>query len=248
MSWMVDEEEQVVTKLIVKQVRSAFQECGGEELTPDQFYQALRLLDLTLTPRQALTFFTFLDPKESGKVGWNVFYKTLQKGMEKWKGLPLLDVIGGLLMEFHATNRGRQLRNNLSIANLPQNILAEIVKEDPNTPLQTPLVSSMNNNNNNNHNNNTLSLSQINGNNNNPLPKYWNEQLLNNSGKLSNKLTSWQLQNRAKYRELKEKEIKKRLSQLTKNKKIIINQINLYIQIQIQIQIKNLKNINLKKS
>lgn len=94
----------------VGDVRTAFSMAtGGKNVCGlDQFPSVLTTLNIKLNEKRTTEFFNMLDEDATNEVGWNAMFYALRDGQGKFKGLPMDQVVGGLLYEFAASERGRK--------------------------------------------------------------------------------------------------------------------------------------------
>ena len=105
-------DDEVIELIQVGDVRTAFSMATGGKncCTLDQFPSVLNTLNIKLNEKRTVEFFTMLDEDATNEVGWNAMFYALRDGQSKFKGLPMDQVVGGLLYEFAASARGRKMK------------------------------------------------------------------------------------------------------------------------------------------
>ena len=103
-------EEEQVELIQVGDVRTAFSMAtGGKNVCGlEHFPSVLDTLNIKLNEKRTTEFFNMLDEDATNEVGWNAMFYALRDGQGKFKGLPMDQVVGGLLYEFAASERGRK--------------------------------------------------------------------------------------------------------------------------------------------
>eukprot|EP00484_Ammonia_sp_Unknown_P025019 CAMPEP_0197042736 /NCGR_PEP_ID=MMETSP1384-20130603/19059_1 /TAXON_ID=29189 /ORGANISM="Ammonia sp." /LENGTH=1575 /DNA_ID=CAMNT_0042473897 /DNA_START=99 /DNA_END=4826 /DNA_ORIENTATION=+ len=111
-----DDEDEPIELIQVGDVRSAFSETTGGKnvVTLQQFPAILDALKIKITDKRKTQFFTMLDEEGKNEVAWNTLFYSLRDGQNKYKGMQWGEVIGGLLMEFSASERGRAIQKRLA--------------------------------------------------------------------------------------------------------------------------------------
>jgi len=96
----------------VGDVRTAFSKATGgkDSCNLKQFTSVLEMLNIKLDEKRTAELFVMLDAEGTNEIGWNAMFWALRDGQSKFKGLPIEQVIGGLLLEFASSKRGRQMR------------------------------------------------------------------------------------------------------------------------------------------
>ena len=79
---------------------------GGKNVCSlEKFPSVLQTLNIKLNEKRTTEFFNMLDEDATNEVGWNAMFYALRDGQGKFKGLPMDQVVGGLLYEFGICTR-----------------------------------------------------------------------------------------------------------------------------------------------
>ena len=103
---------EVIELIQVGDVRTAFSMATGGKncCNLKQFTSVLEKLNIKLDEKRTTELFVMLDADGTNEIGWNAMFWALRDGQSKFKGLPMEQVVGGLLLEFASSKRGRQMR------------------------------------------------------------------------------------------------------------------------------------------